>query len=46
MPTLIEHIIAALLLVAASAAADEGAPAKGLDPAHPGYPLYQRYCAE
>ncbi len=38
-------LIAALLL-AAGASADEGASATGLNPEHPGYPLYQRYCVE
>ena len=38
-------LIAALLL-AAGAAAEEGAPATGLNPTHPGHPLYQHHCAE
>ena len=38
-------LIAALLL-AAGAAGDEGVPAAGLNPAHLGHPLYQRFCAE
>ncbi len=38
-------LIAALLL-AAGAAGDEAGPAAGLNPSHPGSPLYQRFCAE
>ena len=39
-------VLIAALLLAAGAAADEAAPSTGLNPGHPGYPLYQRFCAE
>ena len=38
-------LIAALML-AAGAVGDEAVPATGLNPAHLGHPLYQRFCGE